>query len=166
VKKYQLVLIVAFALSLGLTFLYFAKAIVFSHLIDGVVNTAYSVISTIISTIYNLFGIAVFFGVFYFLANRRKIIVMKSTVLALLFGVFLGTSIPYMFASVLNLVAYGGSSGRFLEVLAIYLFQIFGSFVYGFSLYVFPALTALLYVELREKKSNHNLPEENVQGSK
>jgi hypothetical protein len=156
---------VAFALSIGLTLLYFVKAIVFSYFIDGVVNTAYSTVSSIISTLFNLLGIALFFGVFYLITNRRKIIVMKPTVLALLFGVILGTSIPYMFTSVLNLVGHGGSSGNFLGVFALYLFQIIGSFVYGFSLYFFPALAALLFVELREKKSNQNLPQETEQST-
>jgi hypothetical protein len=165
-KKNLLVFMVAFALSIGLTLLYFVKAIVFSYLIDGIVNTVYSTISTTISTLFNLFGIALFFGVFYLITNRRKITVIKSTVLALLFGVILGTSIPYMFTSVLNLVGYASSSGDFLRVFALYLFQIIGSFVYGFSIYFFPALAALLFVELREKKSNQNLPQETVQNSK
>ncbi|MCW4025728.1 MAG: hypothetical protein NWF01_11975 [Candidatus Bathyarchaeota archaeon] len=164
-KKYQLTFIVAFALSLGLTLLSMVVRIVTLSVFFSNIETAeFSTISSLINRLLILFGLAVSFSVFYFLSKRAKIIVMKPTTLALFTGVFLGSSILYMCDSVFYFVVFGSHLGSTLVALEYHLLQIWGSSVYGLW-YFFPALTALLFVELREKKSNNNLPEETVQGS-
>jgi hypothetical protein len=163
-KKYQLAFVVAFALSLGLSVLSMIRVAAYTMFLS---NAEFSEIFNLTGSFLSLFTLAVVFGVFYFLANKSKINVMKSTILALFLGVFLGSSILYMCYYIYYFFAFGGIHSGYSNfmVLERYLLQIWESFITS-AWYLFPALTALLFVELKEKKSNNNLPQENVQVSK
>lgn len=82
-----------------------------------------------------------FFGVFYFLANNGTIQVMKSTVIAILVGTMLGPAIFYL----VNIFLYQTLIGVYISLAASFAVTA----VFQFFL---PALTALMYVELREKQ--------------
>jgi hypothetical protein len=85
-----------------------------------------------------LLMIGLFFGVFYLLANTRNLVARKSTTLAIFLGVTIGG-----FVSVF--LFWTGSP---LFPASVYTSFITSSFI----LYFFPSLTALLLVELRNKK--------------
>jgi hypothetical protein len=141
-KKTLGVFIIAFALSIGLTFLQLVPLTMISNS-----NIAESVS---LNAIFNLFsasiGILVFFSIFYLLANNKKIPVTKSTIIALLLGVILGSA----FLLLLNIFLYR-------PFLGLYLGMATDSSVSGVFRFFFPALTAFLFVELRAKKSSNNL---------
>ncbi|HEX7482750.1 MAG TPA: hypothetical protein VF350_04730 [Candidatus Bathyarchaeia archaeon] len=141
-KKSLIVFVAAFALSAGFAFLSLVTQVAISN--SGLFNStdAFQSIFTLSSIIVDLGGLALFFAVFYFIAKKIKIQVVKSTTVALLLGVFLGSAIPY----VLSIVAYH-------TYLAVYLSLVAGSLLSSIFRYFFPALTAMLFAELREKKS-------------
>jgi uncharacterized membrane protein len=147
-KKSLIAFVVAFALSIILTFLPLFTRAELSMVFQSSIAESISY-GTLISTFFSLVGLAVFFVVFYFLANRSKILAVKSTVVALLLGVILGSAI----LDLLLIVPYR----TYLEV---YLNFAVSSSVSGVFQFFLPALTALLLAELREKKANHNLTEE------
>jgi len=66
----------------------------------------------------------------------------------LLLGVLLGSAFPYLLSIV-----------SFHTYLAVYLSIVAGSLLSGIFRYFLPALTGMLFAELREKKSGNNLPE-------
>ncbi len=87
----------------------------------------------------NLACLGVFFGAFYFLATKH-ITASKSTVLAMIIGVIMGSAIMYP----LILVSSSSISfGYYLTMLGGLVTAVFQCFL--------PALTALLFVELRQK---------------
>lgn len=90
--------------------------------------------------------LASFFAVFYFLAKIGQIEAGKAIVFALLIGVLLGPLVLY-------------------QLLPILYLNIAGSLVTSIFMYFLPALTALLFAQWREKKSNHNLTQEYVEQS-
>jgi hypothetical protein len=85
--------------------------------------------------------IGIFFGIFYLLANTKNVVAKKSTTIAILLGIILGGA---------------GSVFILLKDFAFAIFvtaDIFTSFITSsFVLYFFPSLTALLLVELNNKK--------------
>jgi hypothetical protein len=140
-KKTLGVFIIAFALSVGLTLL---------QLVPGIMVSQSNIAESVsINAIFNLFsglvGIVVFFAIFYLLANNKKIPVTKSTIIALLLGVIVGSA----FLLLLNIFLYR-------PYLGLYLGMATDSSVSGVFRFFFPALTALLFVELRAKKSSNN----------
>jgi len=97
----------------------------------------------LISAFCDLLGLAVFFVVFYFIAKVNKISAAKSTIAAMLLGVILGSASPYL----VSMATYRTAQIVYLNFAASSsLFNVFGLFL--------PALTALLFAELREKKIN------------
>ena len=149
-KKYPIAFVVAFALSVGFAFLYLVTQSAVSNSVSPDITYGFQAIFTLISIFLSLLGFAVFFSVFYFLAKRTKMVAVKSTVLAMLLGVLLGSAIPYI-PSIVTYPAY----------LVLYLSIAGGSLLSGAFQYFLPALTALLFVELREAKLKHNLTDEN-----
>ena len=96
---------------------------------------AYTNLLTIAVT---LLVIGVFFSVFYLLANTKNLVARKSTALAIFLGITIGG-----FVSVF--LFWTGSP---LFPASVYTSFITSSFI----LYFFPSLTALLLVELKNKK--------------
>lgn len=143
VKKSIITFIVAFSLSIGFTVLPLVTRASLSVMLQSNIAQSLS-INTLISIFFSLIGLAVFFVIFYLLANNIKILAVKSTIIALLLGVTIGPAILYL----INIFLYNG----FL----IYLSMAANSAVSSVFLFFLPALTALLYAELREKKSNNN----------
>lgn len=144
-KKSLIAFIVAFVLSIGFTILSLAtKAALYVALQDNLLDSL--PINTLEGMVFSLVGLGVFFVVFYFLANNSKIIANKSTIIAMLLGVTLGPAILYL----LNIFLYPSYPSIYLSMAA-------GSAVSSVFGFFFPALTALLFVELREKKPNNNL---------
>jgi len=145
VKKSLITFFVALLLSIGLTFFPLITRASISAVLQSNVAESLS-INTMLGIFFSLIGLAVFFFVFYFLAKNNKIQAGKSTCIALLLGVTIGPAILYLF----NIFLYQSN-------FAIYVSMAVGSAVSGVFGFFFPALTALLFVELREKKSNNNL---------
>jgi hypothetical protein len=164
VKNNLLAFIVAFAVSLGLTLLSWVRVAAYSMFVSNARTSEFSIIFNVTGSLLSLFGLAIVFGVFYFLANKSKITVTKPTTLALLTGFLLGSSILYMCFFVYYFFVYGSthSGDQIFLLLENYLDQIGSSFVAGLW-HFFPAMTALLYVKLKEKKSNQTPPQENTQ---
>jgi hypothetical protein len=130
---------VSFALSIGFTFIsIFARASFSISMENNFVSN--NLVLNLISIFISLAGLAVFFSVFYFLANNNKGQVMKSTVIAILLGAMLGPAIFYLG----NIFLY--------QNLGIYISLAVGSAVSAIFQFFLPALTALMYVELRDKQ--------------
>ena len=144
-KKSLIAFIAAFALSIGFTFLPLVTRASLSVVLQSNIAESLS-INTLLSIFFSLIGLAVFFAIFYFLANNYKILALKSTIIAVLLGVTLGPAILYL----LNIFLYR-------SYLDLYLSMAAGSAVSSVFQFFLPALTALLFVELREKKSSNNL---------
>jgi hypothetical protein len=143
VKK-SVIFIIAFILSIVFTFIPSIVRASFSKLLQS--SIAAIPFSTLLSILFSLVGLAVFFSLFYYLAKNMKINAVKPTVIAILLGVMLGPAI----LSLLNILLYPSS------YFGIYISMAVGSAVSAIFGFFFPALTALLFVELREKKSNNN----------
>jgi len=145
VKKSLLVFCVALALSIGFTFLLLLMRAVFSVALQSNIAESLSV-STLINAFVDLLGLAVFFVVFYFMAKVNKISAVKSTITAMLLGVILGSAILYL----VSMPIYRTTPIVYLNFAAnSSLFNVFGLFL--------PALAALLFAELREKKIKYGL---------
>ena len=143
-KKSLILFMISFALSLGFTFVsLFARA---TFLVYGTNFSANVSVDHLNSIFVSLAGLAMFFSVFYFLAKNSKIQVTKSTVTALLLGIMLGPAIFY----VVNIFLYQSIIGVYLSLAA-------SSAVTAVFQFFLPALTALMYVELREKQAINKL---------
>jgi heme/copper-type cytochrome/quinol oxidase subunit 4 len=124
---------ISFALSMGFTYLSFAV-------------TLYEAIPffTLNSMLFDLLTFAVFFGVFYFLADKYKMRASKSTVLALLLGVILGPE------ALIYLIGMSSLSPSLLGINLLYSLSASIPGIFNFSL---PSIIALLFVELRQNRS-------------
>jgi hypothetical protein len=132
VGKALIAFLVAFGLTIACTVL---KLIVSTTSALSFLLLAFTNLLTIAIT---LLVMGIFFGVFYLLANIKNLVARKSTTLA----IFLGITV-------------GGFVSVFLFWMGSPLFQasVYASFITSsFILYFFPSLTALLMVELRNKK--------------
>ncbi|MCW4000055.1 MAG: hypothetical protein NWE93_07435 [Candidatus Bathyarchaeota archaeon] len=138
---------VAFLLSMGFTFLPLMTGASLSAVPS---IAAQSMLSTnlLLGTFFSLVGLGVFFAVFYLLANHGNLKAKKSTVLATLLGATLGPAILYS----VNILLYPSYFGVYLSMAA-------SSAVSGIVGFFFPALTALLLVELRKKPSGNLNPQ-------
>jgi len=145
VKKSVIAFIVAFSLSIGFTLLSLAIRASFSIALQSRLAESLS-INTLLGIFSSLVGLAGFFVVFYFLANNNKILAVKSTIMAILLGVTLGSAILFL----LNIFLYS-------SYVVIYLNNAVGYAVTSVFQFFLPALTAIMFVELREKKTNSNL---------
>jgi hypothetical protein len=140
-KKSLIILMISFALSIGFTFIsIFARASFSISMENNFVSN--NLILNLISIFVSLAGLAMFFSVFYFLANNSKIQVMKSTVTAILLGTMLGPALFYF----INIFLYQTLLGVYISLAA-------SSAVSAIFQFFLPALTALMYVELREKQA-------------
>ena len=144
-KKSVIAFIVAFSLSIGFTLLSLAIRASFSIALQSRLAESLS-INTLLGIFSSLVGLAGFFVVFYFLANNNKILAVKSTIMAILLGVTLGSAILFL----LNIFLYS-------SYVVIYLNNAVGYAVTSVFQFFLPALTAIMFVELREKKTNSNL---------
>jgi hypothetical protein len=151
-KKSLLAFVIAFALAIGFTLPSFiARAYLANYIFLDQAIGYQAIAATLINTFLDFIGPVLFFVVFYFLASKNKVLAVKSTTLALLLGALLGSAIFFL----ISMLAYS----TYIE---IYLNVISGSLLSGVFYYFLPALVALLFVELREKKSNQKLIEERI----
>ena len=141
-KKSLIVFFVIFGLTIALTFLpLVATTVVPQGSIAESISTG-----SVVSLFLSLLGLSLFFAIFYFLVNNYKIIASKSTIIASLSGVVLGSAIVYL----PNIFLYSSYHGLYLSMFTnSSITAVFGFF--------FPALTALLFAELKEKRSSVNL---------
>lgn len=128
----------AFLVAFGLT-----VAISALRLIGGVPAlslflTSYSTASNVIITIV---GIVLFFAAFYLLANRTQISANKVTIIALLAGVLLGSSVSVILLWTPSVLVY------FSAILWSALF-------FGVIQYFLPGLIGLLFADFRRKKAD------------
>jgi hypothetical protein len=140
-KNSLLSFVCAFALAAAFTLLSLISRASLSVLLTGNVIESLSN-NTLLSILLSLLGLAIFFGVFYFLGENFKIYATKSTVLASLLGVMLAPAFLYIF----NIFLYQPYSDIYFALAA-------GSAVSGIFQFFFPALTGLLFAELRKSKS-------------
>lgn len=135
---------VSFVLSLGLTWLSderFGFATLFSVSLSEAIP-----FFTVTGMLFSLVLLAVFFGVFYFLADKFKMRASRPTILALLLGVVIGSgfyillSVSPQYYNTYTLIFAAGSS--------------FGA-VFEFFL---PSVIALLFVELKHEQANRVFP--------
>lgn len=145
-KKYLLVFIVAFALSIGFTLVSIMVRVFVLNSINTSNLSSSIATSEIIIDLFSLIGPVMFFVTFYFLGKKIRILSLKGTTISLFLGALLGSTILFAF-SLLSLsaqseiyVAYG-SSFLYTDVFEFFL----------------PALTALLIVELKNRQLNDNL---------
>lgn len=116
------------------------------RLYDNSANIAnYILDNTMISIVRILITLSLFFGVFYFLASKRKIRAVKFTAISIIAGVLLGSAIVYMS----NILLYG----QFITYLALTV----GAFITAIIEYFFPSIIALMFVELKDKRANDKL---------
>ena len=141
-KKALLVFVVAFGLSIALTILPLAGSTIVSP--GAFIETV--TITSALNIFFTLIGLASFFAIFYFLAIYFKITASKSTIIALLLGVILGPESLML----LDILLFGNNSGIYSVVATV-------SAVSGVFQFFFPALSALLFAELKEKRSSDNL---------
>jgi hypothetical protein len=150
VKKSLITFIVALTLSTGFTFLSLVTRASLSVVLQSNIAESLS-INVLLSIFFSLVGLAVFFVVFYFLAKNNKIIAIKSTIIAMLLGVTLGPAILDLF----NIFLYPSYLGTYLNVAL-------GSAVSSVFQFFFPALTVLLFVELKERKAKDSFSTSNA----
>jgi len=100
-----------------------------------------SAIVNLTSAFFYLVVFASFFVVFYFLAKVGQMKVGKVIFFALFIGVLLGRVVIY----------------QLLQVLSLLYLNIAGLLATSIFMYFMPALAGLLFVQLRENKSNNKL---------
>jgi hypothetical protein len=143
-KRPLIAFIVAFALSLGFTFLTLATRASFLLTLQN--NIAESLLANnLLSILFSFVGLAVFFVAFYFLAKNVKLTATKATVIAILLGTTIGPAFLNLFITLI-----------LANVTGISLVLAAGSAVSSIFQFFLPALTALLFAELRKNKSNNN----------
>jgi hypothetical protein len=145
-QKSLLAFAVAFALSAIFSLLSLMVRLGLLTSISPSTITSISAIPILANAFFCLAVLASFFAVFYFLAKIGQIKAGKAIVFALLIGVSSGPLALY-------------------QLLPILYLNIAGSLVTSIFMYLLPALAALLFAQWREKKSNHNLTQENVDQS-
>lgn len=141
-KKPLIAFVTAFAITIGFTSIPTAIYTVFSNVSLSSSNAGFDfmLLETLIISALYLSGLGVCFVVFYFLATRIKIVATKSTTIAVLLGTILG---PTIYLGVIN--AYDLH-------LVLYLSNFISTAVSSIFYYFLPALTALLFVGIKEKK--------------
>ena len=157
-KKSLIVFVVALALSLVLILLSLLGDIIMSSLLSASIYVSPSLVDTInkaFSFLYLLVSVFAAFAVFYYLGRKTKIKVVKSITLALFFGLLIGVIAGNLIfvISISFIFNVGFSSAAYIEV---YISDISGLFSAVFELF-FPALVALLFVNLRERNSHNDL---------
>jgi hypothetical protein len=106
------------------------------------------------SLVYFLVSVFAAFALFYFLGKKIKINVVKSVTLALFIGLLIGILVGDLMTVTLFYVFSGGFS--WVASIEVYISDISGLLSRAFELF-FPALVALLFVELRERNSHNEL---------
>ena len=148
VKKSLITFFVALLLSIGFTFFSLLTRASFSAVLQSNVAESLS-INTMLGIFFSLIGLGIFFFVFYFLAKSNKILAREINRHSHTFRRYNRTSnsilIQHISVSIefCHICKHGCGFCSLVQSLAV-----------GFF---FPALTALLFAELREKKSTYNL---------
>jgi hypothetical protein len=141
-KKAVTALAVMFLLSIGFTFLGALQIIFTSTLSNN--PEVYSTVNNLFGVFLGFLEIGTFFSVFYLIAKHSKMVAEKYIITSMLLGVTLGSAFTWLF----NIILYP-SSAQFTW----YLTGAANAAVSSVFCFFLPALTALLYVELKTKKS-------------
>jgi len=158
-KKSLIVFAVAFALPMVLALLSLLGffIIITSSTSSSSILTSPSLLDTesqAFSLVYFFVSVFASFALFYFLGKKIKINVVKSITMALFIGLLIGILV----GDLITVTSFYIFSGGFSWVASIeaYISDISGLFSRAFELF-FPALVALLFVELRERSSHNEL---------
>jgi hypothetical protein len=112
-------------------------------------------INNAFSLFYLLVSVFAAFAIFYYLGRKTKIKVVKSITLALFFGLLVGVVVGYLILVVsLTLVFNAGFS--WVADIEVNISDVSGLLRTVFELF-FPALVALLFVQLKERNSHNDL---------
>jgi Na+/H+-translocating membrane pyrophosphatase len=151
-KKSLIVFAVALALSLVLILLSLLGGMIMiiyaSPSLVGTMNNAFSLL-------YLLVSVFAAFAVFYYLGRKTKIKVVKSITLALFFGLLVGVLVGYLILFI-SLTFISNASFSWVTSIKANISDISGLLNPVFELF-FPALAALLFVDLRERNSHNDL---------
>ncbi len=157
-KKSLIVFVVALALSLVLILLSLLGVIIMSSVSSASIYASPSLVDTInnaFSFLYLLVSVFAAFAMFYYLGRRTKIKVVKSTTLALFFGLLVGVLVGYLIL-VVSLTFIFNADFSWVANIEGYISDISGLLNPVLELF-FPALVALLFVDLRERNSHNDL---------
>jgi hypothetical protein len=157
-KKSLIVFFVAIALYIGLSFLSAFVTSLRSEIFSNSLNVSSSgvLLQAAYGVVFSLIEVVVVFSVFYYLGKRAKIQVVKSTTLALIFGLLIGSFILLAISAVSIYSSVQGFSYIWLTFSSILGFAS-STFFYLF----FPALSALMFAKLNVKNSANPYPSEN-----
>ena len=139
VTKSLIAFVVAFMLAALFSFLSLASRLTLISSLAPNDFLGLGALNNAIAIALNLACLGVFFGAFYFL-GKNHITASKSTVLAMIIGVIMGSAIMY---PLILVTSSSISFGYYLTMLGGLVTAVFQCFL--------PALTALLFVELRQK---------------
>jgi hypothetical protein len=133
--------LLVFATTIGVSFILFLVTILRSYLTTfSYPYLTYPFWALVLGTLVNFLVVLPVFASFYFLARKGKIRVEKTVVLALVLGLLLGNIFNQLsFHFQVNSFFFTSDIFNYLNYLSTNLFFLF-----------FPALTAFLFVELRE----------------
>ena len=112
-------------------------------------------ISNAFSFLYLLVSVSAAFATFYYLERKTKIKVDKSITLALFFGLLVGVAVGYLILAI-SLTFASNAAFPWVAYIEGYVSDISGLVSAVFELF-FPALVALLFVELRKKSPHKDL---------
>jgi membrane-associated HD superfamily phosphohydrolase len=158
-KKSLIVFAVALALSLVLILLsLLGGIIIMSSVSSASIYASPSLVDTInnaFSFLYLLVSVFAAFAMFYYLGRKTKIKVVKSITLALFFGLLVGVLVGYLIL-VISLTFISNVGFSWVAYIEGYISDISGLLSPVFELF-FPALVALLFVDLRERNSHNDL---------
>ena len=158
-KKSLIIFAVAFALPMVLALLYllgFFIMIASSTSSSSILGypSFLNAESQAFSLVYFFVNVFAAFALFYFLGKKIKINVVKSITLALFIGLLLGLLVGDLITVTSFYIFSGGFS--WIASTEAYISDISGLLSRAFELF-FPALVALLFVELRERSSHNEL---------
>jgi len=157
-KKSLIIFAVAFALPLALGLIsLLGLFIITSSTSSSSILSSPSLLDTenqAFSLVYFLVSVFAAFALFYFLGKKTKIYVVKSVTLALFTGLLIGILVGDLITVTLFYIFSGGFS--WVASIDVYISDISELLSRAFELF-FPALVALLFVELRERNSHNEL---------
>ena len=154
-------MVFAVALALSLVLILFSllgAIIVMSSVSSASIYASPSLANTInnaFSFLYLLVSVFAAFGMFYYLGRKTKIKVVKSVTLALFFGLLVGVLVGYLIL-VVSLTLIANASFSWVANIEGYISDVSGLLRSVFELF-FPALVALLFVDLKERNSRNDL---------
>ncbi len=156
-KKSLIIFVVAISLPLVLVLLSFLEFTIITYFTSPASISAFPSLMDTESKAFSLLNLLVgtfgAFALFYFLGIKTKTKVVKSVTLALFIGLLVGLLVGEVITVASIYIFYGVFS--WVPSIELYIVDISGLLSGVFGLF-FPALVALLFVDLRERKSHNN----------